>query len=56
MNLMLQKTIGREARLRLKVFLGYQRTLNPKKSKHLKEGRIKGIKGIYESGRGRCAT
>jgi hypothetical protein len=39
----------------LKVLLGYQRILDPKKSKHFMEGEVKGNKGFYESGRWKCA-
>jgi hypothetical protein len=40
----------------VKVLLGYQRIFNPKKSKHLKEGKVKGNKGFCEGGRWRCAS
>jgi hypothetical protein len=56
MNLMLPKTIGREAHLRAKGLSRLSKDTKSKASKHLKKGRIKGIKGVYEGGRGRCAT
>jgi hypothetical protein len=39
----------------LKILHGYQRILDPKKSKHFMEGRVKRNKGLYEGGRWRCA-
>jgi hypothetical protein len=36
----------------LEVFQGYQKTLNTKASKYIKEGRVERNKIIYESGKG----
>jgi hypothetical protein len=40
---------------RLKLFQGYQMTLNPEGVYTLEGGTIKGNNGIYENERGRCA-
>jgi len=54
MNMMPPRIIGREACYRLEVFQGSPRT--QKACKHLKEGGVKGNKGIYEGEKRRCAT
>jgi hypothetical protein len=41
---------------KLKVFLGYTRTRDPKGIQTYFKKRIKRIKGVYEGRRGRCAT
>jgi hypothetical protein len=38
----------------LEVFQGYQKTLDIKAFKYLKEGKVEGNKRIYEGGKGRC--
>jgi hypothetical protein len=48
--------LGKKLDYTLKVFLGYQKTLNPKGVKHLKEGRVKRSKELYEGGRWKCAS
>jgi hypothetical protein len=47
--------LGRRLVYKIKVLQGYQRILDPKKSKHFMEGRAKGNKRFYEGGRWRCA-
>jgi len=39
---------------KLKVLLGYQRIMTQNASKLLKEGGVKGNKGLCESGRWKC--
>jgi hypothetical protein len=55
MSPMPQKLLRERFVCGLTVLQGYQKTLNPKASKHLNEKRIEKNKRIYEGGKGRCA-
>jgi hypothetical protein len=47
--------LGERLVYKLKVILGYQRILNPKGAQTFEGRRSKKNKGLYKSGKGRCA-